>query len=245
MRGQFGRVAYGRTGARHAHTPSITPAIMREGLRVDFHLVSEITSAVREAQVIHMQSARGSDLRRQFMGRHKWVACRGLYHNPGEGGNLPEGEVYTCPDSAEGVLVADVVGTTSPRSAAYWKTLSSSRSRPGMPGMSRCANQALKQELLAYLNSSEDGFRIGEFAIGTNIGVKSLRGNMLQDEKIPGHHLALGYPYGHLTGANWTCNTHVDFVSSACSITVDGKHLMREGRFTFEMQPTDPVPPAP
>jgi aminopeptidase len=249
MRGQFGRVTYGKTGARHAHTPSITPAIMREGLRVDFHLVSEMTSAVheavREAQVIHMQLARGSDLRGRFTGRHKWVACRGPYHNPGEGGNLPEGEVYTCPDSAEGVPVADVVGDHFASKYGLLDDPVLIEIEAGYARHVQCANPALEQELLVYSSPAKNGLGVGEFTIGTNIGIKSLRGNMLQEERIPGLHLALGYLYGYLTGADWTCNTHVDFVLSACSITVGGKHLMREGRFTFETQPTDPVPPAP
>lgn len=114
MRGQFGRLAYREIGARHAHMPTITPAIVREGLRVDYQLVHRITPIIHEkvrgAAEITVRSARGSDLRGRFSDRLRWVACHGLYHNPGEGGNLPEGEVYTCPESVEGVLVADVVG---------------------------------------------------------------------------------------------------------------------------------------
>jgi leucyl aminopeptidase (aminopeptidase T) len=43
--------------------------------------------------------------------------------------------------------------------------------------------------------------RVGEFAIGTNIGVHDVIGNILQDEKIPGIHIAFGNPYGAHTGA--------------------------------------------
>ena len=44
---------------------------------------------------------------------------------------------------------------------------------------------------------------MGEFAIGTNIGVHDVIGNILQDEKIPGVHIAFGNPYGAHTGAEW------------------------------------------
>jgi aminopeptidase len=44
---------------------------------------------------------------------------------------------------------------------------------------------------------------VGEFAIGTNIGVRDVIGNILQDEKIPGIHIAFGNPYGAHTGADW------------------------------------------
>ena len=53
---------------------------------------------------------------------------------------------------------------------------------------------------------------MGEFAIGTNIGVRDVIGNILQDEKIPGVHIAFGNPYGAHTGAEWDCSTHIDVV---------------------------------
>ena len=87
--------------------------------------------------------------------------------------------------------------------------------------------------MLAYLNAEENGSRAGEFAIGTNIGINALCGIMLQDEKIPGLHVGLGYPYGDLTGAAWSCETHVDLVPSACTIFVDGNLLLKDGRFTL------------
>ena len=35
---------------------------------------------------------------------------------------------------------------------------------------------------------------------------------MLQDEKIPGVHIAFGHPYTEHTGADWSAKTHVDMV---------------------------------
>ena len=238
MRGQFVQAALVKAGARHAHMPTITPAIMREGLRVDYQQIHKLTAAVhdrlRRARHIHVRSARGSDLHGTFTDQHKWIPFGGLYHRPGEWGNLPEGEVFTCPESVDGVLVADVAGDYfSPKYGVLPDPVRIELEK-GYARDITCANRELQEELRAYLDSQENGRRVGEFAIGTNTGVKALRGLMLQDEKLPGLHLALGDPFGHLTGANWSCETHIDFVPSGCTISVDGAPLMENGRFSLQ-----------
>ena len=55
---------------------------------------------------------------------------------------------------------------------------------------------------------------MGEFALGTNTAVRDVVGNILQDEKIPGVHVAFGHPYAHHTGADWVSSTHIDCVGA-------------------------------
>ena len=43
-------------------------------------------------------------------------------------------------------------------------------------------------------------------------GVERVIGNILQDEKFPGVHIAFGDPYGAHTGAKWKSSTHIDVV---------------------------------
>ena len=238
MRGQFIDLALGKVGARHAHMPAITPAIVREGLRVDYLLVNRLTTAVHgvlcRASEVRVSSERGSDLLGRFSEARKWVPFGGLYHNPGQWGNLPEGEVFTCPSSVDGTLVADVVGDYfSPKYGVLQEPVAI-EFEGGYARKVTCANRDLERELGAYLTSKDNGLRAGEFAIGTNIGVKALCGIMLQDEKIPGLHIGLGHPFGEMTGADWSCETHVDLVPSVCTITVDGALLMQNGRFTLQ-----------
>lgn len=239
MRGQFIDAALERAGARHAHMPTVTPAIMREGMRVDYMYVNTLTRAVhdilRKASHIHVKSSRGSDIHGHFSGTYKWTPLGGLYHNPREWGNLPEGEVFTCPDSVDGILAADVVGDYF---ASKYGVLQDPVTMVFENGYVRdvtCPNRDLQEELAIYLDSKENGRRVGEFAIGTNIGVKGLRGNVIQDEKIPGLHIGVGYPFGSLTCADWDCDIHVDLVPSACTVVVDGEVLMEGGRFTIEV----------
>ena len=84
-----------------------------------------------------------------------------------------------------------------------------------------------------YMAQHENSNRAGEFAIGTNIGLKKLSGNLLQDEKIPGLHIAFGHPYTEETGADWDAPSHCDVVSTRATIKVDGQYLMRDGEFVF------------
>ena len=48
-------------------------------------------------------------------------------------------------------------------------------------------------------------------------------GNILQDEKIPGIHIAFGNPYGAHTGADWYSATHIDVVGRKFDIWIDGR----------------------
>jgi len=72
---------------------------------------------------------------------------------------------------------------------------------------------------------------VGEFAIGTNTAVTELSGNLLQDEKIPGAHVAFGNPYPHETGADWSSRVHVDVIMTGCHIEVNGEVVMMDGKF--------------
>jgi leucyl aminopeptidase (aminopeptidase T) len=220
---------------RSAHMISITPQIMMTGMLTDYTQVYDVTMAVfervREAKSIRVTSAKGSDLTATFDPELRWNPMHGRYHEPGNWGNLPEGEVFTCPATAEGVVVADVLGD-------YFSSKYKVLQEPVIFEISdswvekvSCQNQDIADEVWQYLNSNENGRRVGEFAIGTNLGVKELIGNMLQDEKIPGVHVAFGNPVGFMTGARWTANTHVDVVPTVCTIEVDGEILMKDGEF--------------
>ena len=50
----------------------------------------------------------------------------------------------------------------------------------------------------------------------------------------PGVHVAFGNPYPDETGATWRASVHVDTIPTDCDIDVDGRPLMRAGRFLFD-----------
>ena len=103
-----------------------------------------------------------------------------------------------------------------------------------LKGSVQCSNDALKKEFEEYtFNTDENSNRLGEFAIGTNIGLTKLICNLLQDENFPGCHIALGSPYPEKTGATWTSEAHNDGVMRNVSIWIDDKQIMANSQFTF------------
>jgi leucyl aminopeptidase (aminopeptidase T) len=146
---------------------------------------------------------------------------------------LPEGEVYTAPANLNGVLVCDVLGDYfSPKYGVLEQPVTL-HVKDGYVTEVHSANEALMQELRDYLFSVPNGNRAGEFAIGTLTSLQQLSGNLLQDEKMPGLHVAFGNPYPQFTGANWDATIHVDVIPTRCTIEVDGREIMRDGVFTF------------
>jgi leucyl aminopeptidase (aminopeptidase T) len=235
LRAGFAGLAVGQLGARHAHMPAIKARLMKEGMRADYHKVHDLTmrvyEIVRQARTVHVTSADGTDLSARFDEKLRWTPCHGLYHEQRSSGNLPEGEVFTSPAWVEGVFVTRVLGD-------YFDGKYGLLSHPVSFEIveSRCVTVSSVQgelvtELESYLDSAENGRRVGEFAIGTNTAITALCGSMLQDEKIPGVHIAFGSPLNRDTGAEWTSSIHIDVVCPGCTIELDGNLLMQDGRF--------------
>ena len=99
----------------------------------------------------------------------------------------------------------------------------------------KLSRKDLEREFWSYTHTDENSDRVGEFAIGTNIGVERVIGNILQDEKFPGIHIAFGDPYGGHTGAPWKSTTHIDVVGLEFNIWLGGadgeEQIMRDGKF--------------
>ena len=220
---------------RHGHMIGITPALIRQGMTADYQQIYQLThqvlDLVENAEIIKVTSSRGSDITVEFNPAYNWIPCHGLYHRAGDWGNLPEGEVFTCPKNLNGTLIVDVLGDYfSPKYGVLDHPLTI-EVKDSLVTDVHCQDQSLADEFLAYLNSAKNGRRAGEFAIGTNVAVEELSGNLLQDEKIPGIHVAFGNPYGNKTGADWKSDVHVDVVPIGCTIQVDGRKLMENGNF--------------
>ncbi|MBT3337644.1 MAG: aminopeptidase [Anaerolineae bacterium] len=224
---------------RHGHMVSITEQLMREGMRADYQQIHDLTMRVHEivkkAKTITFTSKKGSDVTARFAPDLKWIPCHGLYHNPGDWGNLPEGEVFTCPETVNGTIVADILGDYFSPKYGVLDTPVTFEVKDGWVEKVHCENKQIEDELWAYLNSNENGRRIGEFAIGTNTALTKLSGVLLQDEKIPGIHIAFGDPGGRTTGADWSATTHIDVIPTDCTIAVDGEVLMQDGAFVFDL----------
>jgi aminopeptidase len=228
-----------RVKPRHAHMVNISHDIMLEGMQADFLAVDAISRAVvaraMKAEKIVAKSKGGTHIEATFSPDIKWLKTSGIISRE-KWGNLPGGEVLTAPDNVNGVYVVDgVVGDYLCAKYGDLKetplTIHISNSRITK---CECANQELLEEFLEYTHRDENSDRVGEFAIGTNIAVKDVRGLILQDEKIPGCHIAFGHPYSEHTGANWRSTTHIDVVGRGFDIWIDHEKIMENGEFLIE-----------
>lgn len=225
-----------RRRIRHAHMVSITPRIMTEGMRADFERVDQLSVRVlelaRAARRIRATSRAGTDLVAEFDPALTWVKTSGIISRD-NWANLPGGEVFTTPARVDGVYVADgVLGDyLGPRYGDIGATPLRVSIENGRIVGAECDREDVLADFLAYTAQHEHSNRVGEFAIGTNVAVRSIIGNMLQDEKIPGLHIAFGHGYPEQTGADWTCPSHLDIVGRSFDIWIDDEQVMADGRF--------------
>jgi aminopeptidase len=225
-----------RRKMRHAHMVNIERRIMLEGMRADFKKVDELSVKVWEiataSHKVRARTAAGTDIVADLNPNYKWLKTSGII-SPNKWGNLPGGEVFTTPGEVNGVFVID--GVVGDYLCAKYGDL---RQTPLTIHVQKnrlteavCANRELQDEFWRYTHTDENSDRVGEFAIGTNIGLHGVIGNILQDEKIPGVHIAFGNPYGAHTGADWDCSTHIDVVGTKFDIWADDRQIMRSGEF--------------
>lgn len=227
-----------RRRMRHAHMVNINRQIMLEGMRADFHAVDRISakvlSMVNVAKEVRASTAAGTDLHAALNPDYKWLKTSGLI-SPEKWGNLPGGEVFTTPGEVNGTFVID--GVVGDYLCAKYGDLKDNpltiRVDENRVVEAHSENKELEQDFWTYTHTDENSDRVGEFAIGTNIGVKDVIGHILQDEKFPGIHIAFGNPYGEHTGAKWYSSTHIDAVGRKFDIWVDDFQIMKRGQFTI------------
>ena len=228
-----------RRQMRHAHMVNIDRRIMLEGMRADFDEVDRISTQVwrmaSAAREIRATNPAGTSIVGQFSPRLKWLKTSGII-SPHKWGNLPGGETFTTPERVDGTFVID--GVVGDYLCEKYGDLSATpltiRVEDSRLREAHCANPELQNEFWNYCHTDEFSDRVGEFAIGTNIGVHDVIGNILQDEKIPGIHIAFGNPYGAHTGADWYSATHIDVVGRQFDIWIDGTQIMQGGEFLFD-----------
>jgi len=228
-----------RRKIRHAHMVNINKQIMLEGMRADFQKVdrlsAKVVERVRSARQIRAKTPSGTDLTAVLNPNYKWIKTSGIISTE-KWGNLPGGEIFTTPGEVNGTFVID--GVVGDYLCAKFGDLKTTPLTVKMKGNriveAESANKELRDDFWAYTHTDENSDRVGEFAIGTNIELKDVIGQILQDEKFPGVHIAFGNPYGAHTGADWYSSTHIDVVGRNFDIWVDNEQIMRHGKFLIE-----------
>ena len=225
-----------RRRMRHAHMVNINRQIMLEGMRADYNKVDalsrKVTELVSQAKEIRATNPAGSDFTAKLNPNYRWVKTSGIISRD-KWGNLPGGETFTTPGEVNGVCVVD--GVVGDYLCEKYQDLARQpltiRMEKNRITEIASDNKELEHEFWAYTHTDENSDLVGEFAIGTNIELDHVIGQILQDEKFPGVHIAFGNPYGAHTGADWYSSTHIDVVGTQFDIWVDGRQIMEKGRF--------------
>jgi leucyl aminopeptidase (aminopeptidase T) len=228
-----------RRRIRYAHMVGVTPTIMRQGMRADYQLVDRLSSVLcermRSASSLRVATEHGTALTATFDPSLHWVKTSGLI-SPRYWSNLPAGEVFTTPASVDGVFVCN--GTAGdyfgPKYGDLSRTPMVLEIAAGHLVAVRCERRELEREFHQYCHTDAFSDRVGELAFGTNVALDNMIGILLQDEKIPGVHLAFGDPYGSQTGANWKSSTHVDVLTRDCDVWIDDQQVIEKGRYLLK-----------
>ena len=166
--------------------------------------------------------AKETDLHVSVAGR-KWINCAGTE-------NFPDGEVFTGPveNSAEGTISYSFPGSHGGREV-------NDIHLTFKKGLVVKATASKGEEFLRSMLAMDPGAkRLGEFAFGTNYGVKKYTKNTLFDEKIGGTiHLAVGSGYPE-TGSKNKSSLHWDMVCDLRKngeVYADDELIYKNGRF--------------
>jgi aminopeptidase len=223
---------------RHGHMVNINRQIMLEGMRADFleidRLSQRLIEKCRRAKRVTCRTPAGTDFVAELSPTLRWVKTSGII-SPEKWGNLPGGEIFTSPFNSNGRFVVD--GVVGDYLCQKYGDLASTpltiEVKDNRVAALACENQELLREFDAYVHTDENSDRVGEFAIGTNLACTRIIGHILQDEKLPGIHIAFGHPYSEHTGQPWKSTTHIDCVGRDFDIWLDDDQVMRRGKFVL------------
>jgi leucyl aminopeptidase (aminopeptidase T) len=228
-----------RRQIRYAHMVGVTPEIMRQGMRADYRQVDRLSDKLRErmlhAETLTVKTEAGTEIAAHFDRGLDWVKTSGLI-SPRYWSNLPAGEVFTTPATVDGTFVCDA--TAGDHFNGKYGDLQATPLVLEIAGgrlvHAECARKDLEEEFWGYCHTDENSDRVGELAFGTNLGLSEMIGNLLQDEKFPGVHIAFGDPYGSQTHANWKSKTHVDVLTRKCDVWIDDDQVIEKGHYQLK-----------
>jgi leucyl aminopeptidase (aminopeptidase T) len=228
-----------RRQIRYAHMVGVTPRIMTQGMRADYRLVDRLSvtlcERMRTAAALRVETDSGTSLTATFDPALHWVKTSGIISRR-YWSNLPAGEVFTTPASVDGVFVCN--GTAGDYFGPKYGDLAPApltlEIEHGRLVAAHCDRKELEREFWDYCHTDGQSDRVGELAFGTNLALREMIGILLQDEKVPGVHLAFGDPYGSQTGANWKSTTHVDVLTRECDVWIDDIQVIRKGGYLLE-----------
>jgi leucyl aminopeptidase (aminopeptidase T) len=211
-------------GARGATLPGITEDVFARGLDADYAAIgeacAEMLERVADADEVRVTTEAGTDLTVR-PGDRDWLQDTGMIQESGTFSNLPAGEVFVAPESADGTYVVD--GTMMPHGlleAGQRLTFEVEAGR--VVDISDDAVAEMVED--AAEEVGDDAYNLAELGIGTNTAAADLVGSVLLDEKAGGTvHVALGDD--HSIGGDVEAPIHLDGIIREPTVYADGEAI--------------------
>ena len=211
-----------KRGARVASCSRMTEEIMLGGGMVaDYRKVyaeaERLAESLQGSKQAAVRSKSGTDLTFDLRGR-KWSMEAGICLRGGII-NLPSGEVYIAPKSANGTLVID----TTMKPLGRLKSPITMKVKEG--NVISFAGERSDELRRIIEESGENARNIAELAIGMNPAITEFCGVTLQDEKVAGTlHVALGD--SSTIGGDVEAEIHFDgIIADEPELIVDGRRI--------------------
>ncbi|MEZ3143562.1 aminopeptidase [Halobaculum sp. MBLA0143] len=207
-------------GARGATLPGITAEVFTTGLDADYDAIAdhsrEIYEQVADADEVRVTTAAGTDLTVEVADR-EWYEDTGDVGDSGSFSNLPAGEVFTSPATADGTYVVD--GTMMPHGLLTEEL----RFEVEDGLVTEISDDDIREQVATAAEEVGDAaYNLAELGIGTNVGVETLVGHVLLDEKAAGTvHVAIGDNAS--IGGETEAPIHLDGIVREPTVYADGE----------------------
>ena len=211
-------------GARGATLPGITESVFVTGLDADYEAIEAhsetLHEQVKDADEIRVTSPQGTDITVEI-GDREWLLDTGIVHDAGGFSNLPAGEIFVSPESANGTYVVD--GTMRPHGLLDEGQQLTFEVEDGY--VTEISDDAIRSQIeTAAEEVGRDAYNLAELGIGTNVGVDELVGSVLLDEKAAGTvHLAIGD--NAAIGGETDAPLHLDGILREPTVYADGEEI--------------------
>jgi len=211
-------------GARGATLPGITEDVFTTGLDADYERIAEhceaVLDQVADADEVRVTTDRGTDVTFE-PGDRAWREDTGMVHDDGDFSNLPAGEVFVAPETADGTFVVD--GTMMPYGRLEDGQTIEFDVADGQ--VTRIGDDRVREQFADLAEEAGDVvYNLAELGIGTNVAVTDLVGSVLLDEKAAGTvHIAIGDDAG--IGGDTDAPIHSDGVLTDPTVYADGEEV--------------------
>ncbi len=213
-----------KAGARGATLPGITEDVFLAGLEADYDRIGtecdRMLEQVSGADELRVRTERGTDITFEI-GDREWLDDTGDVSDPGSFSNLPAGEIFIAPVSADGRFVVD--GTMRPHGLLEEGQSLEFIVEDGL--VTEIGDDEIREQVeTAAKKADEAAYNLAELGIGTNVGVTDLVGSVLLDEKAAGTvHIAIGDNAG--IGGETEAPIHLDGIIREPTVYADGTEL--------------------